>query len=433
MRVAFVSDTHVGHARYPRLNRHGVCQRTADVARTFERLIDQLIALKPDAICHGGDLLDVVQPAPWIVDHAFSQMRRLCEMLPGVPIFVSAGNHEKSRTNRGSFLAMLRHLGVHVAIDRPEWFAVGDLGVYAVPESRTHPPLVPKGDTRYKVLLLHGEIRGVIRGRPNGEGAIAPASLNAEQWDWIMLGHVHTARQVLPNAAYAGSMDRVSADAWGELREEAELGLPGKTFSVIDLDAKTCELHPIDTGRRFLDLEMDGASLAPPDLNAAIASALDAVEGGVDDAVVRLVVHDCERAARKEIDQAMVRRYRLRALNLLLDLRLPEAGIVIGGSPVARPMSKVDRVRSELAARAHWNGQTVAQLIEDLGITPADVDDENRADVILAGLNDGYRLKPGDEPVDTGVPTVPDYTAEYERIVATHRMPEQREETNAAA
>jgi len=158
-------------------------------------------------------------------------------------------------------------------------------------------------------------------------------------WTYVALGHYHVQCEVGERRWYAGSLDYVSSNPWGELREERNRGVPGKGWLLVDLDSGAVERRPIEPPRRFLDLRwLDAVDLAAPELDRLIADAVGHVAGGIADAVVRQVVLNAPRAVARELDHARIRAWKAEALHFQLDLRRPDPVIrTVGvGGPVRR-------------------------------------------------------------------------------------------------
>src|SRR5919206_67341 len=162
----------LGSRQYQRLTPAGINQREADVALSFRRAIDRTIELRPELVLIAGDVFHTVRPS--------------------------------------------------------------NPAILAVPDTpgMTRPKLEPDPAWKYNVLLLHGEIAGVLpkEATPLNRAAveISREELGAARWDYVALGHYHVYREVEPNAYYSGSVDYTSANAWGELVEERQARVPGK-------------------------------------------------------------------------------------------------------------------------------------------------------------------------------------------------------------
>lgn len=360
MRLAHLSDLHLGYRQYQRQTPAGINQREADVAAAFTRALDRVTAIRPDVIVFGGDIFHTVRPTNPAILHAFAQFSRLRAALPDVPIVVVAGNHDTPRASEtGCILRLFRPLGIDVVDGEAQRLTYPHLGlsVLAVPDVPGGPrvKLTPDPDARYNVLLLHGEVEGMLPAHAVGGERVAEIpreELGLPGWHYVALGHYHVHREIAPNAYYSGSIEYTSANTWGELMEERQAGLPGKGFVEHDLETGRHDFHHLPPSRRLLDLPpLTARGMNAADVDAAIASAVGGVPGGIEDQVVRLVVRDVPRHVVRELDHKALREYKRRALHFHLDTRRPEIVRLHGhGAPGRRP-SLADTVRDKLRDR----------------------------------------------------------------------------------
>ena len=334
MRLIHFSDLHLGFRQYQRLTPSGINQREADVAGTVQRAIVQVIACAPDVIVIGGDIFHSVRPSNPAILHAFRAFSALRDQLPDTPIIMVAGNHDAPRTTEtGCILRLFREIGVHVADSKAELFTfpTRSLAVLAVPDvpGIDRPPLTPPDGFEHRVLVMHGEIAGMLpaHAAPADRAAIEipAADLHADQWSYVALGHYHVYREVATRAYYSGSIDYTSSNPWGELREEHDSGVPGKGFIEQDLSTGAHRFHPVTPSRPLLDLEpIDASGMGATELDAALRSRVDTARNGIDDRVVRATVRNVPRHIVRELDHAALREYRKRAMHFHLDTRRPE-------------------------------------------------------------------------------------------------------------
>lgn len=343
MKLVHLADLHLGFRQFDRLAPNGVNQREVDVAATAARALRHVIIEKPDLIVIAGDVFHQTRPSNPAIVHAYVMFSQLREALPDCEVIIVAGNHDAPRTaDAGCILQLFRQLRFHV-VERSAselYFPQFDLYVMAVPDvvGIERPTLTPR-DTRAKnrVLLMHGDIAGVLRVRTAHE--IQPMDLHAEAWSYVALGHYHVYREVAPGAFYSGSLDYVSSDPWGELREQRERGVAGKGFVVHDLATGNHRFVPVAPARPFVELEsIDCHGAMARDVDQAIAAAVDAATTPIDDAVVRVVLRNCPRSLARELNPAALRDYRSRALHFQVDVRKPEATAVTlrVGAPTER-------------------------------------------------------------------------------------------------
>jgi exonuclease SbcD len=361
MRLVHLADIHLGFRQYQRSTPTGVNQREFDVAQSLRRVIDLVIELRPELVLIAGDVFHTVRPPNPAILHAFLEFARLRRELPDSRVVMIAGNHDTPRTSEtGCILGLFRPLGIDVVDGGPQWVSADehDLRILAVPDmAQGKPRLEPDPNAKYNILLLHGEIEGVLpqygRELERAPMEITLEELGPHKWDYVALGHYHVYRPVAANAFYSGSLDYTSTNPWGELTEEREARLEGKGIIEYDLAAKTHKFHALPPLRRWVDLmPLSGAGLSPASLDEAIRQALDNCEGGIDEKIVRLVVRDVPRHILRELDHKALREYKRKALHFHLDTRRPE--IVRpekGQAAPGRRASLADTVRDKLQSR----------------------------------------------------------------------------------
>jgi exonuclease SbcD len=363
VKLAHVADPHLGIRQYHRQTPAGINQREADIAHAFRLAIDGVVEARPDAVVVAGDLFHSVRPTNAAIVFAFRQFQRLKEALPDAPVVLIAGNHDTPRSSEtGSILRLFEELGVDVAVDEARRFVYPalDLSILAVPHqalvSGTRPSLRPEGAERHRVMVLHGEVEGVFpfdrSAAEYGGALLGLEEMAPDEWSYVALGHYHVRHQVAPRVWYAGSLEYVSPNLWGELRDEVEHGSPGKGWLLADLERGTAERRSVPLARAILDLEpIEADGLAAPAINALIAERVAAVAGGVADKVVRLLVRDIPRHVARELDHAAVRALKSAALHFHLDLRRPELHRSIGMGAPGRRQTLPELVRAFLKQR----------------------------------------------------------------------------------
>ena len=362
MRLIHLADLHLGYRQYQRLTPGGINQREADVAATFRTAIDRTIALRPDVVVVAGDIFHSVRPTNQAILHAFLQFNRLVRQLPGTIVLLVAGNHDTPRAaETGGILQLFAQLGLNV-VDREASrlsFPEKELSILAVPDvpGLIRPPLTPDPSARFNILVIHGEVQGMLpAGAATTDRAaveISHEELGAARWDYVAFGHYHVYREIAPNAYYSGSIDYTSANTWGELYEQRVADIPGKGFIERDLASGRHKFHALPPTRPFLDLPpISAAGLSAQELDDRIHALVEGVDGGIDDKIVRVTIRDIQRHVARELDHKTIRDYKRRALNFQLDLLRPEAARThASGAPGGRRPSLNEMVREKLAAR----------------------------------------------------------------------------------
>jgi exonuclease SbcD len=363
VKLAHIADPHLGLRQYHRQTASGINQREADVARAFRLAIDGVIEARADAVVVAGDLFHSVRPTNAAIVFAFRQFQRLREALPDAPIVLIAGNHDTPRSvETGSILRLFEEIGVAVAADeaRRLVYPALDLSILAVPHQALigteRIALRAEGAERHRVLVLHGEIEGVL---PVDQGAAeyggAPIQLSEigpEEWSYVALGHYHVQHEVAPRAWYAGSLEYIGPNLWGELADERDHHCSGKGWLLADLDSGEIHRRSVPLVRAILDLDaLDAEGVTAAEVDAAIAARLGAVPGGIGDKIVRLVVRNVPRHVARALDHAAIRAYKTDAMHFALDIRRPDVHRTVGVGAPGRRQTLPEMVRDYLGRR----------------------------------------------------------------------------------
>ena len=337
MRIAHLSDVHLGYRAYSRTNEHGMNQREYDVLQAFRRALRAIRDAEPDLVLITGDLFHAVRPPNSSLLAAYSYLSDFQKSRRNAPLVIIAGNHETPRVaGSGCILALLKHLdGVQVVYDQIDGLEIPALNatLLCIP-ARGVPDierriLQPNPDTRYNLLLLHGLLDGVTQ--LTLERPIDRQKIVRDEWDYIALGDWHMYQQVAPNAIYAGATEFTSTNIWEEAGEP-------KGWVLYDADTRTHEFHKIRTRQVYDLLPIDAADMTAAELNQAIELRADALGDALNGAIVRQRVWNLHPDLRRQIDGELLRELKARALHYLLDPRPPRpstSGRAYGQTPEA--------------------------------------------------------------------------------------------------
>ena len=362
MKLAHLADLHLGFRQYDRQTPRGGNQREADVADAFRRAVDDLLEQRPDLILVAGDVFHSVRPTNSAILFLFKEVHRLRVGLPDTPIVMIAGNHDTPRsTETGTILRLYEALGVHVVIEAAQYltFSKLDCSVLAAPHQALaqpeRPALRPQRGTTFNVLLVHGQLPGLGEQRGTMEYGGAPVQLEdlaPAQWDYVALGHYHVAREIEKNAWYAGSLEYVAPNPWGQLQDEEEYRARGKGYLLVHLPGSRVEFRPVDQTREHIDLPtIDGKGLTPKQLDERIAANVAAANPPIDGQIARQLVFDVSRATARDLDHAAIRGFKARALHYQLDLRRPEAQRGEAAGPLSHRQTLPETVQTFLEHR----------------------------------------------------------------------------------
>jgi len=337
MKIAHLSDLHLGFRQFERTASNGMNAREHDVARAWGQAVESVIPEQPDLILLAGDQFHSVRPTNRAIVTLYQGLARWREQLPRTPIVMIAGNHDSPHTREpGMILDLYRELGVHVLVEQAARLQLAGVSLLAVPHRavRTE-PLEPDPAAELNVLLLHAGVEGQTP-------TPVPDSVTDEMFegfDYVALGDYHVCRQVAPNAWYPGSLEYTSSDPWGESRERPEKG-----WLRVDLGDQGADVTfmPVAT-RRFLDLPpIDATGQGAAELSQAIDRTLAAAP--LEEAVTRLRVTDVDRFVKRDVDYEMIRRHKARAWHLQLELRSARAvAMSVGRLGYAQPLDVMVR------------------------------------------------------------------------------------------
>jgi DNA repair exonuclease SbcCD nuclease subunit len=307
VKIVHLSDTHLGFRQLHRVNDAGRNEREQDVYDAFERAISKIIELAPAAVIHAGDLFDSYHPSSAALGVALDGLGRLRDA--GIPVVVIAGNHSSPRVAAAEhiFGVLERFGGAHMIYGGPREVRIGDLAVHAIPHDNDPQRLSaalrrarPSTDAELNVLVAHVGLDGLgqVVGSEAGSVTLSGEVLTETgDFDYIALGHLHKFAPACGNAAYAGSLERLS---WAD-------DAPVKGIIEVDLGAGRrspdyLRIHPIE-GRRFITLDpVDAAAVA--NLSDAIVARAEGVD--LAGAMVRLSVRNVSVADWNAVDHKAI-------------------------------------------------------------------------------------------------------------------------------
>jgi hypothetical protein len=145
---------------------------------------------------------------------------------------------------------------------------------------------------------------------------------------------------------YAGGIERTSTNIWMEADGP-------KGFLLYDTEHQSADFHVLDT-RPVIDLpRLSARGSSVEEIDAGIRTAAEAIPGGLDGKIVRLVITDIPRHAVRDLNHRRVREWKAEAMHFHLDLRPPEVMRVVGYGAPMRRQTLGEQVEGYL--RKHWN------------------------------------------------------------------------------
>jgi DNA repair exonuclease SbcCD nuclease subunit len=315
MRICHLADTHLGFRQLHRVDDAGRNERELDVYRAWTAAIDKIVELRPDAVVHAGDLFDSYHPSTAALGVALDGLRRLHEV--GIPVVIIAGNHSTPRVAAAEhvFGVLERFGGVHVVYGGTQVIEItaregsSTLAVHAIahdnePEVMAAALRAARADAGadFHVLVAHVGLDGLgqVVGAEAGSVTLSGEDLaGAGGFDYIALGHLHKFAPARENAAYSGSLERLS---WAD--DAPHKGIVEVDLAAGRMSADYLRLHPVPTRAHLTLPAIDAAQV--DDLTAALLARAE--EGGeaLKDAMVRLTIRNVSAAEWNAVDHKAV-------------------------------------------------------------------------------------------------------------------------------
>lgn len=378
IRLAHLSDTHIGYEAYKQLSANGENQRSVDIAKAFVAAVGEIVEADPPLVIHSGDLSDRTIIPIRLMLLIRHQIQRLAALRPDGTrrqLVIIAGNHELPRNRKEAcFLHLFDGLpGVHVVTrdyTQVTFPGVGisvgcdaslaDVVVHALPHDALKTvdfDVVQPLPDKTNILTAHGVAGGSeLYLRSLGREFTIPTGMLSRSWEYGALGHWHKQGPVplvstgatTPDSGrvwYAGSTENMG---FGDLRENGTrrgwLHVTIKPGAVPEVDRRYV---PIRTMMRLPVL--DGAALTPEQLADALIARIR-VES-VSGAVVGQIVENVTRDVWSLVDLVKVRAAAGDALHYEVSLRIRTSVDSVGKEerPTGRGLGDADRVLEEVA------------------------------------------------------------------------------------
>lgn len=223
MKILHIADTHLGFSAYRKLTEDGTNQREIDIYNSFKQCIDYAVKSKPDLILHAGDLFDSVRPTNRAITVALEQIIRLSKKK--IPFIVISGNHETPKLREtGNIFKIFEHLDHVYPIYNNKYETIPfeikgkKILIHAVPHCQTKEGFLdnlkkvkPDSSVDFNVFMAHGAVTGIKEFKMNEFNELfIPIGALSKDFDYIALGHYHKYTEIVENAFYSGSPERLT-------------------------------------------------------------------------------------------------------------------------------------------------------------------------------------------------------------------------------
>ncbi|RME79189.1 MAG: exonuclease SbcCD subunit D [Methanobacteriota archaeon] len=269
MRIAVLSDTHLGHRRF-----------YAESFAQLESSLKTALAHNPDIIIHPGDMFDNTSPSLDSLNRAYSIFSKFSNS--GVPIYAIAGNHEKLPRDMANPVEFLGATGCFNYLHNTCKLVgeVAFVGMNYLPEDKAKDALEliierekdALSSAKKRVLVIHQNIKDYAP----GEG-LTKKWLNSLPFDLILNGHIH-------KRIYEWPIILPGSTLTTKINEEEVLP---RGITVIDLASSSVEFKEIEQKPFFYKvLEFDDGK--EEEIREAILSLYSSIKGEKPDAIIKI-------------------------------------------------------------------------------------------------------------------------------------------------
>lgn len=205
IKIAHISDNHLGYSTKRRLNEDGVNLRENDGYVAFDQMVTDIIENKVDFVLGGGDIFHTPNPSVRTVLFAQEQLRRFYEA--GIPVYLIAGNHEVSDIKGDIASSRL--------LNDPDRQIFSYVSPYSVVEPidgvflhlSSHHLFSEQADTMTKIKPIPGAIniftthgtvvdpethQKIAVSQSPREVVVPDFLLKDNDWSYALFGHIHT-------------------------------------------------------------------------------------------------------------------------------------------------------------------------------------------------------------------------------------------------
>ena len=322
MKIIHLADTHLGLAAFNRVDPEtGMNLREHLIYENFLAAVDRIIAMRPDALVHAGDLFHQVKPKTRAYTTALDALSRLQDA--GIPVLVVAGNHSMAKTRytaspfevleRGGYRATDLYVAHH---NRYRQVEVEDTLFHLIPNMleaegyrRAYDDLEFSAGTN--VLVTHG-LASILKDRRLHTVAEheLDATILSDRFDYIALGHFHGQVKIADNAWYSGSLEYCN---YGEIADVKG----GLAVDITSEDVRHIDL-PHTPMRNLGRINCDG--LSARDIMTGILDAVDNAGEKTFRAICQITLDGIRREILRSLDQKALAEARSRMLDLKLQI-----------------------------------------------------------------------------------------------------------------
>jgi DNA repair exonuclease SbcCD nuclease subunit len=379
LRLAHISDTHIGYETFAVLSVSGNNLRGEDIVKALLRNVAEIVAADPPLVLYSGDVGDRAQ----LPTRSLLLIRECLATMAGLrpdgsrrQVVVISGNHDQPRSRRDAcFLELFRGLpGLHVVTSSYEVVAVGDaenapqeLGdvlVHSIPHDQLKELQISDSFSTVKpvpgatnILMTHGTAGGSeLFKRLLGREFAIPIDVLTREWDYVALGHWHKQGPVAVGGHsdattpiwYAGSTENMG------FSDLVHAGGMGRGHLLVDVErGQVPQVTRVNLPiRSMLRLEtIDGTNLSPTALSEALISSVQSAP--IAGAVVGQLVTGVPREIWNLVDRSLAEKAAASAIHYSVtvkhqtDAQVALADRALAESPLGDLGEQLDKIIEE--------------------------------------------------------------------------------------
>ena len=240
MRLAHLSDTHLGYRQY------NLDERENDIYDAFNQIVEKILEERVDIVIHSGDLFDSYRPPIKALKVFKEAIKKLSDRVKIISIL---GDHDIPK-RRGLPPHSLFDEIIVLGVGKLEWVEVDGVLIAGISNLRGKGIELLKtelrkfdtiaGKYRESILIAH---QGIVRYLPFEEAYELKEDDLPKKATYYAFGHIHS--RILTRfgrgyLAYAGSIEimrRDEIESWNKA---------GKGFFIVDLEGDEPEIHRIN-------------------------------------------------------------------------------------------------------------------------------------------------------------------------------------------
>jgi DNA repair exonuclease SbcCD nuclease subunit len=379
MRFIHFADTHLGFSDYSKIDpASGANRREQDFYDAWWRVINAIVAEKPDFVVHAGDLFQSPRPNNRAIAVALEGLARLADA--GIPFVVVAGNHSTPRIrafgNIFEALAVLPNVyacyqGRYEKFILPQTASSKSCAIHCLPHcsltadlEKAYAELHLDSSASWNMLVAHGGWRSARgdngldtrMGEFNEQFLEDPEARLGLTFDYIALGHYHRHIALNDHAFYSGSTERTSFNETGYTSGYIRGDLENRTWEYVMIPSRPMLRLPA----------IDCAGKSPAEIMRALEQFATA---DIQEALVSIELQNLSRDAYLQLDLSAIDQLFAASFHFEKQLHVVST-FASNGRHESERLGHIGSLRDEFARylAANTDGALPREEIEGLGL-----------------------------------------------------------------